>query len=259
MVRVEIVADRADVIINGFAFEAVGKDIKVTNLNCIDHAAVFSQDGTLIKTSMDDIELVIVTGYLANAVKYMDDDFQQGVGSINGNEAIDACEEVLMEEFDFNPSIESPDSKQLEKMTGINLNNDSTCESRFPVYEIPMSIDEKIPNYFYPAFTGELCAVFGWQIFKRVDALKRDESSDESIEDKNSYYYDLSCGTSGWVEAFNMACKKLDMMWLMDYRHSLEWFDCDKFDEIIEERIIRNCEESNGSSRIAYYQYLLKK
>ncbi|WP_027729335.1 hypothetical protein [Treponema sp. C6A8] len=73
------IADKADVIIDGFAFLKHDDKIDVVNLNEKNHAAVFfydkSIDGeSLIETSMDDIELSIAKDYLKNAKKYLEMD-----------------------------------------------------------------------------------------------------------------------------------------------------------------------------------------
>ncbi|WP_165045791.1 MULTISPECIES: DUF7723 family protein [unclassified Adlercreutzia] len=65
------VADAADVIINGYAFTRNGDSIRVLNLNRPTSAAVFSAQGELRETTMDDIELEIVHDYLDRSLKYM--------------------------------------------------------------------------------------------------------------------------------------------------------------------------------------------
>lgn len=66
------VADEADVVVNGYAFKNNGQYYKVLNLNRPDKAAVFSVDGEILETSMDDIELEIVKGYLEKNKKFME-------------------------------------------------------------------------------------------------------------------------------------------------------------------------------------------
>ena len=53
------IADKADVIVNGYAFTKDGEVIRVLNLNYINHAAVI-RDGKIVETNMDDIENEIV-------------------------------------------------------------------------------------------------------------------------------------------------------------------------------------------------------
>lgn len=73
MPDIKTVADRADVIINGFAFTRNEDRIQVLNLNSPDKAAVFSADGQVLETTMDDIELSIASRYLQQNLKYMED------------------------------------------------------------------------------------------------------------------------------------------------------------------------------------------
>ena len=66
------ISDDADMIVCGFAYKKTNEGISVFDLNNGKGAAVFADDGTLIETSMDDIELSIAKKhYLANA-KYME-------------------------------------------------------------------------------------------------------------------------------------------------------------------------------------------
>ena len=73
MPDIKTIADNADVIINGYAFTQEGDEIHVLNLNCPDKAVVFSLDGEVLETTMDDIELSIVNRYLPQYLKYMED------------------------------------------------------------------------------------------------------------------------------------------------------------------------------------------
>ena len=66
------VADAAEVIVNGYAFTKDGTNVKVLNLNRADKAAVLSQDGEVLETSMDDVELDIVIDYYKRNRKYME-------------------------------------------------------------------------------------------------------------------------------------------------------------------------------------------
>ena len=73
MPDIKSVADKADVIINGYAFTSDGDRIQVLNLNNPDKAVVFSSDGEVLETTMDDIELSIASHYLKQNLKYMED------------------------------------------------------------------------------------------------------------------------------------------------------------------------------------------
>lgn len=61
MVNIKDIADRADMIINGYAFTRDNRQIKVLNLNNPDKALVITEDGRVLETTMDDIEIRIVT------------------------------------------------------------------------------------------------------------------------------------------------------------------------------------------------------
>ena len=110
-------------------------------------------------------------------------------------------------------------------------------------YSIPEEIKKKIPEEFYYAMGGELCAIGGPKIFEKFE------------ED----YYDLNSSTAGWVEAFKETCRKLDMKWLVDYWYTLEWYDSDIFDGEIEMEIIKRFCEKNMPSANPYYGYLIRK
>ncbi len=73
MPSIEMIADKADVIISGYAITKGDEGIQVFNLNNAVGAAVFRKDGTLIETNMDDIELVIAKEYLLSSLKYMEE------------------------------------------------------------------------------------------------------------------------------------------------------------------------------------------
>lgn len=95
-------------------------------------------------------------------------------------------------------------------------------------YKIPDDILTKIPDYFWPALAGKLVSVFSPTIF------------DKEVTDVGESWYsiDFVCGTAGFDLAFHMACRKLDMMWLYDYRDRLEWYDYDMFDSEISDILI---------------------
>lgn len=73
MPDIETVANKADVIVNGYAFTREEDGIHVLNLNSPDKAVVFGAEGEVLETSMDDIELSIASRYLKQALKYMED------------------------------------------------------------------------------------------------------------------------------------------------------------------------------------------
>lgn len=57
------IADAADMIVNGYAFTKDGENIRVLNLNNPKKAAYLNKNGDVLETSMDDIELDIVSEY----------------------------------------------------------------------------------------------------------------------------------------------------------------------------------------------------
>lgn len=67
------IAMEADVIIDGYAFSKSRLGYRVLNLNAPDKAAVFSQDGCILETTMDDIELHIAHKHFISARKYMEE------------------------------------------------------------------------------------------------------------------------------------------------------------------------------------------
>ena len=73
MPDIETVANKADVIVNGYAFTREEDGIHVLNLNSPDKAVVFNEEGEVLETSMDDIELSIASRYLKQNLKYMED------------------------------------------------------------------------------------------------------------------------------------------------------------------------------------------
>lgn len=73
MPDIKTIADKADFIVNGYAFTRVDDRFQVLNLNSPDKAVVFSADGEVLETTMDDIELSIVSRYLQQNLKYIED------------------------------------------------------------------------------------------------------------------------------------------------------------------------------------------
>ena len=70
--NVKDIADKADMIINGYAFTKEGDYIRVLNLNCLNHAAVIYKD-KVVETNMDDIEKQIVIDYYENNKQFMEE------------------------------------------------------------------------------------------------------------------------------------------------------------------------------------------
>ena len=70
MFDIDTIASQAELIIGGFAVLVRKDSIKVVNLNTRVGAAVFTLDGMLIETNMDDIELDIARDMMAEAITY---------------------------------------------------------------------------------------------------------------------------------------------------------------------------------------------
>ena len=109
-------------------------------------------------------------------------------------------------------------------------------------YSIPEEIDSQIPDYFYYALFGELIGVFG-----------------EYLLESAHKFGCLFSSTAGWVAAFTMTCKKLDMKNVLEYYNSLDWYDSDQFDGVIEDRVIDRVVKNGDYKLNSYYQYLLDK
>ena len=58
------IADAADMIVDGYAYTLCDQGVRVLNLNAPDRAALLDRAGTMLESSMDDIELSIVSDYL---------------------------------------------------------------------------------------------------------------------------------------------------------------------------------------------------
>ncbi|MGN0368920.1 MAG: hypothetical protein ACI4EW_00060 [Butyrivibrio sp.] len=70
--NVKEIADKADMIINGYAFTKEGEYVRVLNLNCVNHAVAI-YDGKIVDTNMDDIENQIVMDYYEQNKQFMED------------------------------------------------------------------------------------------------------------------------------------------------------------------------------------------
>lgn len=70
--NVQEIADKADMIINGYAFTKSDDYIRVLNLNHLNHAAVILND-IIVETNMDDIETQIALDYYKANKQFMED------------------------------------------------------------------------------------------------------------------------------------------------------------------------------------------
>ncbi len=73
MINIEAVADKADMIIDGYAFTKANNVIRILNLNDTDKAVVLSSKGEMLETTMDDIELKLVMMYYDKNKKFMEE------------------------------------------------------------------------------------------------------------------------------------------------------------------------------------------
>lgn len=71
------IADAADMIVNGYAFTKDGENIRVLNLNNPKKAAYLNKNGDVLETSMDDIELDIVSEYYQKNRECIEDDLDE--------------------------------------------------------------------------------------------------------------------------------------------------------------------------------------
>ena len=75
MLNVDRIALDADLIVNGYAFTKDNDILRILNLNHTDKALVLSQAGEVLETSMDDIEIEIVLGYLRRNASFLEDSY----------------------------------------------------------------------------------------------------------------------------------------------------------------------------------------
>ncbi|MBR6219895.1 MAG: hypothetical protein IKQ80_04980 [Clostridia bacterium] len=68
------IADAADMIVNGYAFTRDPKGFRVLNLNQTDKAAVITEAGEVLETSMDDIELQIALDYYTANRQFLEEE-----------------------------------------------------------------------------------------------------------------------------------------------------------------------------------------
>ncbi len=66
------IADKADMIIRGYAFTREDEWIRVFNLNDRESSMVMLPDGTMLETNMDEIEQALVMDIWGKNAKYME-------------------------------------------------------------------------------------------------------------------------------------------------------------------------------------------
>ena len=72
MIDMNEIAVNADMIINGYAFTRMQAGIQIVSLER-GTACVLNVDGSVLESSMDDIELDIVIDYYSRNKKFMED------------------------------------------------------------------------------------------------------------------------------------------------------------------------------------------
>ncbi len=70
--KIEEIANKADMIINNYAFTRKDGTISILNLKHPERAMVISEDGKMLETNMDEIEQVIVLNIWEKDSEYME-------------------------------------------------------------------------------------------------------------------------------------------------------------------------------------------
>ena len=74
MDKIKEIADKADMIVNGYAFTRENNQIRILNLNNLEKALVISEDGKVLETPMADIEIRIVLDYWNSDCEFMENE-----------------------------------------------------------------------------------------------------------------------------------------------------------------------------------------
>ena len=74
MDKIKEIADKADMIVNGYAFTRENNQIRILKLNNLEKALVISEDGKVLETTMDDIEIRIVLDYWNSDCEFMENE-----------------------------------------------------------------------------------------------------------------------------------------------------------------------------------------
>lgn len=69
---IEEIVQMASFVVNGYAFISKDDKIRVVNLNNRSKATVFAKNGNILMTSMDDIEIDIISTYLAKNREFLE-------------------------------------------------------------------------------------------------------------------------------------------------------------------------------------------
>ena len=73
MSNMATLADEAEVIICGYAISKCDIGFRVINLHDLRNCSIFYDNGDLIETNMNDVELSVAREYFKRARKYMED------------------------------------------------------------------------------------------------------------------------------------------------------------------------------------------
>lgn len=65
------IADDAQLIVNGYAFQKIGGNIRAVNLRT-GKAVVFADGGVAIETNMDDMDVALAARYLNDNARFME-------------------------------------------------------------------------------------------------------------------------------------------------------------------------------------------
>lgn len=68
--KLKAIADAAELIVNGYAFEKIGGNVRAVNMRT-GRAAVFA-NGEMIETSMDDMDVALALKYLRDNARFME-------------------------------------------------------------------------------------------------------------------------------------------------------------------------------------------
>lgn len=71
--KIREIADKADMIIRGYAFTREDTLIRILNLNDRESSMVITSDGTMVETNMDEIEQALVLDIWQKDSKYMEE------------------------------------------------------------------------------------------------------------------------------------------------------------------------------------------
>ena len=74
MDKIKEIADKADMIVNGYAFTRENNQIRILNLNNLEKALVISEDGKVLETTMDVILNRFILHYWNSDCEFMENE-----------------------------------------------------------------------------------------------------------------------------------------------------------------------------------------